>query len=167
MVSTSIDTPAARHYHQGDVFGAISEERERLAREGRLLDMLEQLQHTSSWLTLEVLRLRGDGHFLMPRLDTPEARKAANEAQGANRGGSIKELRGELNSVFGELTRSQAEQAQLREALGALLGICCDAAPQAFANGVTDQSGSSDEGEHFASLAIERARALLGPESAV
>jgi hypothetical protein len=58
---------------------------------------------------------------------------------------------------------AEAERDRLREALRDLLDLCSHAD---FKNGVTDATGTMDEGEHWASVFIDRARTALGKDRA-
>ena len=63
-----------------------------------------------------------------------------------------------LNADF--LHEEAADEIErLREALRDLLDLCSHAD---FKNGVTDATGTMDEGEHWAAVSIDRVRAALG-----
>jgi hypothetical protein len=53
------------------------------------------------------------------------------------------------------------KNARLREALEGLIELCQQANHGAFHNGVTDSTGTIDEGDYRASTYIDRARAAL------
>jgi hypothetical protein len=57
--------------------------------------------------------------------------------------------------------KAEDERDRLRKALRDLLDLCSHAD---FKNGVTDATGTMDEGEHWAAVSIDRARAALGED---
>ena len=83
----------------------------------------------------------------MPKYDIGELIAALNEAVN------------KLNNLRAKYDDLEKENARLREALLDLLNLCSHAD---FKNGVTDASGTMDEGEHWAAVYQDRARAALG-----
>ncbi len=59
------------------------------------------------------------------------------------------------------LKEARAECERLREALAGLFDLCLNANAGAWRNGVTDATGTIDEGEVHASDYLDRARAAL------
>ena len=66
-----------------------------------------------------------------------------------------------LESRIAEL---EAERDRLRNALDDLLHLCMHASKDAFSNGVTDCSGTIDEGDVRAGAIIDEARKALQPK---
>lgn len=54
-----------------------------------------------------------------------------------------------------------ASAPDLLAALEAMYELCCHANPDAFKNGVTDPTGSMDEGDHIAGSIMDRAKAAI------
>ena len=65
---------------------------------------------------------------------------------------------------FARIAALEDERDRLRHALDDLLHLCMHASKDAFCNGVTDCSGTIDEGGVRAGAIIDKAREALQPE---
>ena len=73
----------------------------------------------------------------------------------------LERLRAELVATEGERDRLRAEIVRVWKALAGLYALCMNANDGAFENGVTDNTGTIDEGDVRASEYLAHARRAL------